>query len=229
MPFIRNIWYVAAWSAEIEENKPLGRVVIGEPVVLWRGSDGKLIAMEDRCPHRHAPLSLGRVEDNTIKCMYHGLKFSKDGDCIDVPGSDIVPPNCTVQRFPLVEKDDWVWVWLGDPSLADEATIPEAFGIDNEKFIGLPGDHIKYAANYELVNDNLTDLSHLDFVHETTLGKMTGSIWSDDAPEVTKIDGGLRLERWMSKHFNPEKTRGDTWRLGADLRTYGSAGCDACE
>jgi len=211
MTFIKNIWYVAAWASELEADKPIGRAVIGEPIVLWHDSEGHLIAMEDRCPHRHAPLSMGRTRGDEIQCMYHGLTFSKEGRCVRVPGTETIPPNTVVRQFPVVVRDDWVWVWLGDPDLADEDKIPQAFGLDNETYKGFPGSHIDYEANYELVNDNLTDLAHLDFVHETTLGAMTGRIWSEDAPRVRQIEGGLQIERWLMNSIDPQPGQPETW------------------
>ncbi len=196
MTFIRNVWYVAAWTSEMEENKPLGRTIIDEPVVIWRDSSGKYIAMEDRCPHRHAALSLGRIEGDTIKCMYHGLKFSPSGECVEVPGSDIVPPNCSTKTFPVVEKYDWIWIWMGDPELADETTIPRAFGLDNDNYTMTEGS-MNYEAHYELINDNLADLNHVDFVHEQTLGALSNKVFSNDFFKVEPIEGGLYFTRWV--------------------------------
>lgn len=196
MTFIRNIWYVMAWTTDMEEGKPLGRTIIGEPVVVWRDSKGELVAMEDRCPHRHAALSLGRLEGDSIKCMYHGLTFSKEGECTNVPGSDKVPPNCTIKTYPVTEKDDWIWVWMGDPAKADESLIPEAFGLDNEKYKQIEGG-LNYDANYQLINDNLADLSHVDFVHEKTLSVRVNNTFSKELWDIKAIEGGLYMTRWL--------------------------------
>jgi len=197
MSFIQNLWYVAAWSTEFND-EPLTRIIIGEPIVIWRTDNGELIAMDNRCPHRLAPLSKGRISGDTIQCMYHGLKFSKDGKCVGVQGSDIIPPNSDVRSFPVVEKNDWIWVWMGDPEKADEQLIPDAYGLDTDDYMMIEGA-IDYDANYELINDNLTDLSHLDFVHETTLGQTTGQVWSNEGYNVKKVDGGLFLSRWLTE------------------------------
>ena len=200
--FIKNIWYVAAWASELDETMPLGKVIIGEPVMFWRDASGNLIAQEDRCPHRHAALSMGRVEGDQIRCMYHGLKFSSSGECTHVPGSDIIPPNCSLQTYPVAEKYNWIWVWMGDPEKADEALIPDCFA--DEKHYRSPKGKLVYNANYELINDNLTDLSHLDFVHETSLGGLTGYHWATELPEISQIENGLLLQRWMRQPLNPE-------------------------
>lgn len=194
--FIKNIWYVAAWDAEVEAASPTGRIVAGEPIVLWRNEAGEVQALQDRCPHRHAPLSMGRVEGNEIRCMYHGMKFSEGGKCIHIPATDTIPPNADVRRFPVVEKDSWIWVWTGDPELADPALIPDAWGLTSDAYMAKWGA-IDYEADYQLINDNLADLSHLDFVHETTLGAASMAKWSNDFPKVTSLENGLRIQRWF--------------------------------
>jgi len=212
MTFMRNMWYVAAWSTELAAAKPIGRTVIGEPVVLYRKTDSTVAAMEDRCPHRHAPLSLGRVQGDDIKCMYHGLVLGADGACKHIPGADIVPPNAHVRTFPVVERSSWIWVWLGDPAKADPTQVPFAFGLDNLDWV-MRESALDYEANYELINDNLCDLSHLDYTHETTLGRATGAKWSYEMPKITAIEGGLLFERWfLNVPFGRDGVeRVDTW------------------
>ena len=114
MAFLENCWYAAAWDDEIGE-APLARRILDRPVVLFRGEDGKAAALADRCVHRHAPLSHGRVEGGGIRCGYHGLLFANDGTCIQVPGQTKVPPGARVASFPVVERDRFVWIWMGDP------------------------------------------------------------------------------------------------------------------
>jgi phenylpropionate dioxygenase-like ring-hydroxylating dioxygenase large terminal subunit len=196
MSFIKNLWYVAAWSNEVTKDKPIGRVIIGEPVALYRRADGTMVAVEDRCAHRHAPLSKGRIEGDDLRCMYHGMLYGADGVCKLIPGTKSTPPNTTLRTFPVIEKSSWVWVWMGDRSKADEARIPDAVGLDNPEWVMRAGA-LDYEANYQLINDNLCDLSHLDFVHETTLGYASGSSWSPEQPKVTSLDNGLLIERWF--------------------------------
>ena len=192
--FIRNLWYVAAWSHELTAGAPIGRVIIGEPVVLYRKPGGGVVALEDRCPHRHAPLSLGRIEGDGLRCMYHGLRFGADGVCVEMPARP-QPPRIAARAFPAVERWSWIWVWMGDPALADPARIPEAFGLDDPRWM-MRADVMDYEANYELLNDNLCDLSHLDFSHETTLGGSSGVKWSEQTPRIQPLDDGLLIERW---------------------------------
>lgn len=212
MNFIRNIWYVAAWSHEFTDQTPISRTIIGEPIALFRKASGEPVAFEDRCPHRHAPLSLGRVEGDQLRCMYHGLKFAFDGKCTHVPGSTLIPPNITARVFPIVERSSWVWIWLGEPEKADPGLIPEGYGLDTADWTMRAGA-LDYAADYQLINDNLCDLSHLDFVHETTLRAATGSSWSEEAPKVKVLENGLFIERWFTdRPSSPGSvTLIDTW------------------
>jgi phenylpropionate dioxygenase-like ring-hydroxylating dioxygenase large terminal subunit len=211
--FVRNLWYVAAWSHDLGRDAPLGVSIVGEPMVLWRsGRDGRAVAFDDRCPHRHAPLSLGRIEGDDLRCMYHGLRFAPDGRCVELPGSGQAPARLCARAFPVVERWGWVWVWPGDPARADESLVPEAFGLDDPDWVYRSGA-LDYEADYELLNDNLCDLSHLDFVHETSLGRSTGARWSNDHPRVTVEAHGLRIERWFVDHplMSGRTERADTW------------------
>ncbi len=203
MSFVRNVWYVAAWSHELGAAQPLAVSVVGEPIALYRRSDGTVVAFEDRCPHRHAPLSLGRIEGDDLRCMYHGMRFGCDGVCNDIPGTTALPPRTNVRTFPVVERSSWIWIWPGDPARADAAEVPEAFGLDNPDWVMRAGG-IDYEADYQLLNDNLCDLSHLDFVHEKTLGWASGAKWSVEPPRITPLDRtgerGLKFERWFVDH-----------------------------
>ncbi len=207
--FVRNLWYVAAWSHELPVDTPISRTIIGEPLALYRKRDGSVVALEDRCAHRHAPLSLGRIEGDDLRCMYHGLRFGCDGACKEMPGR-AEPPRLAVRSYPAVERWSWLWVWLGEPAKADPARIPEAFGLDDARFM-MRADAMDYDANWELLNDNLCDLSHLDFSHETTLGGSSGVQWSRELPRITEIDDGLQIDRWYpNSEFTGRAGRTDT-------------------
>ena len=211
--FLKNCWYVAAWSHELGDGAMLGRKIIGEPVMLARRPDGSAFALADRCSHRRAPLSLGRIEEGcVIRCMYHGLRFDDSGKCLSVPGTDTLPPNTSVRSYPVIEQHSWLWVWMGDPQKADPALVPEAFGLDDPQWT-MRADQLDYAAHYELVNDNLCDLSHVDFVHETTLGHVTGGGWAEAMPTIKPHERSVRFERWfVAKPASPTNPMlVDTW------------------
>ncbi len=170
--FLRNAWYVAAWDTEVG-HEPLARTLLDEPVVLYRTRDGQAAALEDRCCHRHMPLSLGSVIENELQCCYHGLRFDATGACVAVPGQAKVPLGAMVRSYPVIERHGWVWIWMGDTAIADAALIPDWWWMDHPDWRVVRGNdgrplHIK--CHYELITDNLLDLSHLSFVHADTIG-----------------------------------------------------------
>jgi vanillate O-demethylase monooxygenase subunit len=147
--------------------------------------------------------------------MYHGLKFAPSGKCVEVPGQDFVPSTAVVRSYPVVEQDCWVWLWMGDPALADPALIPAALGHDHPDWFMQTGQ-LAYDANYELINDNLLDLTHLSYVHEKTLGRNSMS-WGESRPKITPIERGLRIARWVVNNpapaylSLPPEARTDMW------------------
>jgi phenylpropionate dioxygenase-like ring-hydroxylating dioxygenase large terminal subunit len=180
--YLKNCWYAAAWDNEVGQT-PLARTLLDRPVVLFRTSAGIPVALEDRCCHRGLPLSMGRVLGDSLQCGYHGLRFEADGRCIEVPGQSQIPPGARVTAYPLVERHKWVWIWMGDPDLADAALIPDWWRMDHPDWTPIKGGapfHV--LANYLLVNDNLLDLSHVAFVHDGSIG--TGSV--TDFPITTE-------------------------------------------
>ena len=144
MTYVRNAWYVAGWSDDLETGVPFGIRILGEPVVIYRGGGGRLAALEDRCVHRLAPLSLGRCEGDNLRCMYHGLLFDADGKVVEIPGQELVPPQAKVRSYPAVDRHSWLWVWMGDPELADEGLIPPAVGFDDPDYILGRGCHVDH-------------------------------------------------------------------------------------
>ncbi len=170
--FLRNAWYVAAWSEEILSGKLLARTILGEPVVMYRRADGGLVALENRCPHRFAPLSLGTIlPGDRVQCAYHGLEFDGSGACVHNPhGAKNIPSRAKVASYPIVEKHLAAWIWMGDKP-ADPAKIPNFSVLDNVPELHLTKlDSINVKANYELVVDNLLDVSHTSYLHDGLLG-----------------------------------------------------------
>lgn len=196
--WVRNAWYVAAWDREVEPGKILARTVIDQPLVIYRTADGALVALEDRCCHRFAPLSLGRLEGDDLRCMYHGLKFAPDGRCIEIPGQKQIPQSACVRRYAVQQSGSWIWVWMGDASVADSRTVPPSIALDDPGY-RLKASHLDYDAHYLLIDDNLLDLSHLSFAHEKTLG-LDMPQWADQRPRMTPLERGLRFERWHTGH-----------------------------
>jgi nitrite reductase/ring-hydroxylating ferredoxin subunit len=193
MAYVRNAWYVAGWSPDLPQDRPSAVSLLGEPLVLWH-SGAAWHAFEDRCVHRLAPLSLGRCESGHLRCLYHGLRFAPDGRVVEIPGQDRIPPQARVRRYPVADRHSWLWVWMGDPELADESLIPPAVGFDNPAWI-LGRGHLDYAAEARLINDNLLDFSHLSFVHADSFG--ASAAWAEEHPRITPLPRGIRYERWV--------------------------------
>ena len=171
--FVRNAWYVAAWAHELAAGQVLGRTILGEPVVVYRTAEGKPAALEDRCPHRFAPISMGKVVGgDKIKCPYHGLELDTAGMCVHNPhGAKNIPSRATVRSYPIVERHHALWIWTGDPAKADAARIPNFSVLDNvPEFCSTKLDKIHVTADYKLIVDNLLDLSHTCYLHAGTLG-----------------------------------------------------------
>ena len=189
--FIRNLWYVAAWEHEISADGLFSRTIIGIPIVFYRDDAGRVVALEDRCCHRHAPLSRGRKEGSCVRCGYHGLKFDASGRCVEIPGTPGIPRVARVRAFPTVVHHRWVVVWMGETS-PDHSSLPDNFSCDHPDWKYLPG-YLRYDTPYPLIVDNLLDFSHLSYVHAQTLGG------SEEIarihPKVDPIEGGVRVER----------------------------------
>lgn len=189
---IKNCWYAVAWSRELGD-APLARMVACEPVVLFRQGDGRPAALEDRCPHRFLPLSMGRLKSGTIECGYHGMRFDGSGQCLAVPGQATIPPSAKVRPFPVCEHMGLIWLWPGDPA-ASEGTKP----FDLEQYHDptwevVEGEALAVDANYLSLADNLCDPAHVAFVHQSTLGNAAHI----DVPITVEMDDRtVTTTRW---------------------------------
>ena len=199
--FIRNAWYVAAWTDEISDT-PLARRFCSEPVVLFRDSEGQPAALLDMCCHRGAPLHLGRVEADGIVCGYHGLTFDRTGRCVRVPGQDQIPERAQVRSFPVAEQDGFVWIWMGEAAMADPAQIVR-FPWHNDT-LNWPSKHTVYSIKSAALQmiDNLMDLTHLGYVHTSTIGGNPTTHLTAKMDTV-RTKTGLKFTRWMLDSLPP--------------------------
>jgi len=206
--FIRNAWYVGAWDHEVGRQSLLRRTLLDEPVVFYRTEDGTPVALEDRCCHRHMPLSKGWLVGDDIQCAYHGLTYDATGRCIRVPGQSQVPPEARVHSYPVVERNHWIWIWMGDPALADADLIEDFHWMEDPDWRAR-GERLDLKANYVLLVENLLDLSHLSFVHPSTLG--TDAIAEtpmkyereDNFEKVGGFAPDQHIDRWQIIEFTP--------------------------
>lgn len=199
--FVHNSWYVGAWSDEIGPGGLLARTLLGERVVFYRLSDGSLAALEDRCCHRGLPLSMGCVRGDQLQCGYHGLTFDRDGICVHVPGQERVPPAARVRRFEVVEQDHLVWIWMGEEGRADAAAIVRHPWHDDPAWMWVKDRYLVHA-NYQLITDNLMDLTHVGYVHGRTIGG-TPQAHSEAEATTTGTDRGVKVVRWMLDSIPP--------------------------
>lgn len=200
--FIRNCWYVAAWDNEVPAEGFFRRTILNVSIVFWRDSQGTVVALQDRCCHRGARLSMGRKEANgdCIRCMYHGLLFDKTGQCIGTPAGTRIPPRAKVRSFPVVETHRWIWIWMGEIDAADPALIADTQWLDHPQWRALDG-YLHYDVNYLLIADNLLDFSHLPFVHPTTVGGSPD--YAAVLPKVERHQRGVSLKKWVKNTQPP--------------------------
>ncbi len=215
--FLKNAWYCAAWSSEIT-GKLFNRVIIGRDILLFRDGRGQAVALGNFCPHRSAPLHLGKIIDGHIQCPYHGLRFATDGTCVHNPHhrDGLAPDSARLDRYPLAEKDGLLWIWMGDPLLADRTALPD-FSCHTDPSLARVSGTITIDAYYELITDNLLDLTHVEFVHAGILGS---SAVSRGSQEVVQDGTTVWSKRWcpdgeappaLARAFNDYKDPVDHW------------------
>lgn len=245
---LRNTWYVAAWASELSEGTLLDRTLLGERIVLYRSHDGSPAALVNRCPHRFVPLSMGKLCDDgkAIECAYHGLRFDGSGKCVFSPQGEIAK-GAGVKAFPVAERFSAVWIWFGDPALADPALIPEIeFLVPETWAVGTGTTEV--SCHYELESDNIMDLSHIEFLHPmfssdaVRAGRIEcrqdgETVWSrrmiqnDDPPEFIRqafnIPTGKRVDRWLDARWNAPAVIA-LWTGGVETGRPREEGVDWC-
>ena len=193
MEFIKNAWYVAGWSSEFSYDLKAIKV-LEEKIVIFRTSKGRIVALEDCCPHRFLPLSMGKLIDDNIECGYHGLTFNCAGNCIRIPSQKKILKTLKVTTFPVFEKYDIVWIWMGEKSLAKNSEIFDMPQFTESGWETHQGEALNLNSNYLNVAENLVDPAHVSFVHPTTLGNSS----SEDVPVEFDTSGDVIVAwRWI--------------------------------
>jgi len=207
--YLRNTWYAAAFINELEEADFVARTICDVPMVMFRRKDGSVAALHDRCPHRLVPLSMGWRKDDTIQCGYHGLRFDGEGTCVELPFEHgQARPDVCVDSYPLVERDTICWVWMGDKDKADQALIPD-FGVLTDPDFGHARDHSRFKCNYQILCDNLLDLSHIHYLHP---GVHDGSNFADFKNEVS-VEGSTIWSMLYRPGYVLDDAKREAWGL----------------
>lgn len=191
--YLRNAWYVAEISSQVDRT-PRAVRVLGEPIVLYRKQNGDPVALEDACVHRKLPLSMGKVRGDEIQCGYHGMIYDATGACTLAPCNPSIPDRAHVRRYPSVDRYGFLWVWMGE---AASANADDIFAVENW---GDPNtgrtdpDSMTVACNYLYITDNLLDPSHVAWVHPSSFG----APGCEQTPLVTTaLPQGMLVSRWM--------------------------------
>jgi len=193
--FLKNAWYVAGWSKDFTNELKAERY-LDENIVFYRRQDGTPVALENACPHRKLPLSMGKIVNGNIECGYHGLTFDGAGKCVFAPTQpDSIPPRAKVKSYPVIDRYRLLWIWMGDPELAEPDKIFFVENYDNPDWGYTDGGVLDIDCNYLWVADNLLDPSHVAWVHVTTFA---GAGTEDQPLEIEKTPQGVIVHRWIS-------------------------------
>lgn len=200
--FLKNEWYMAAWASELTD-APVARVIANESLVLFRDRTGKVGVLRDQCCHRGVELSPGRIVDGGIECPYHGMVYDCSGQCVHIPVQDKIPSKAKVRYFPAVEKDAIVWIWMGNPEQADYTRIIDYpwHGAD-PKWPHKEG-YLHLQCGYEMLIDNIMDLTHLPFIHKKTIGGNPAKEHTAATMSVERTDRGVSFTRWQRNSTPP--------------------------
>jgi phenylpropionate dioxygenase-like ring-hydroxylating dioxygenase large terminal subunit len=215
---LKDNWYVGALGREIT-GQPLGRRIAGQPVVFYREPGGRVVALEDRCCHRGLPLSLGELVGGRLRCNYHGLEFDGTGQCVRIPGQSSIPPDARVRSFPVRERGLVVWIWVGNSSLARDDLIP-SYPWQGDPEWTWQAEAFRMNCNYEMLHDNLLDLTHIAYVHRHTVGGGDPDAHFKAETKIARTPRGLRTVRFLRDSIPPPmytkhvafKGRVDRWQ-----------------
>ncbi len=197
--YLQNAWYVALHSDKLSREALLPLTLLGENLVFFRNDAGVPFALENACPHRKLPLSMGTLTNGAVQCGYHGLTFDGQGQCVYAPTQDMIPVNAIVRSYPLIEKYGFIWIWMGDPDQAHESKILEVEDYDHPDWGLTDGGVLDCNCHYLYLLDNLLDPSHVAWVHKTSFA----SDGTEDVPlEIEEKETGVLVSRWI-KNIDP--------------------------
>ncbi len=206
-PALRNYWYVVANARSVMPG-PVSARLLGEQIVVFRGEGGVLTAAIDRCPHREAPLSAGRVVAGCMQCAYHGWEFAAGGRCVRLPSAPgvAIPPRARLATLPVQESYGLVWVCLGDP-VAPIPCIPQE---SDPAFRRINNPFEVWGVSATRMTDNFMDISHFPFVHTGTFGR-------EQDTRVPKIELGPLDDDFFGYAYEVEVNNPDAARSTSGL------------
>ncbi len=181
-PVLLNDWHVIAYAPDLKEGKPMSVRLLEEDLVLWRVGD-RIHAWRDLCLHRGTRLSLGKIEDETLICPYHGWTYNQEGQCIRFPAHPNQKPPATARTkvYQAQERYNWVWVTLGDPA----HDIPLFSEWEDPAFHKIHCGPYHFNASGPRAIENFLDVTHFPFVHEGFLGDPAHADVNDYEVETT--------------------------------------------
>lgn len=216
--YLRNAWYCFGWSTELQD-RPIGRTLLEQPIVIYRSEAGKPIALGGRCPHRFAPLHMGQVISDRIECPYHGLVFDRSGQCVLNPhGGGDIPKEARVPTYPVEERDGTIWIWMGDRDSADPTQIPDTRFVADPGYAVVSG-YVPVDAHYQLVIDNLLDLTHPAVLHK---GGLSSEEYQGDKMHHRFLQEDRRIHSQYSfRDMNPSPQLAPMWgERKCDVRAF---------
>jgi len=204
---IRNQWYAVLESEQVKKGKALVIRRMNEELAFWRKSDWSVGCISNKCAHRGASIGKGDVVDDHLQCPFHGLEYDETGQCVLIPANGkkaTVPENFKVNAYPVEDKYGFIWIFYGQPS-ETYPEIPFIEGIDDSFIYSTFRDH--WQVHYSLSMENQLDVSHLPFVHRTTIGK--GNKTLVNGPVVKSDEDGKGFKVWvfneLDNHQNPKQ------------------------
>lgn len=212
MSFLKNVWYVAGHLHELDDGV-VSRKICNEQIVMFRTSNGEIAALEDRCPHRFVPLSMGKRVGDTLQCGYHGLSFGVDGACAEAPNDpEAAIERICVRAYVAIEKYSVIWLWMGDAALADPEIIPNFSYMSNKEKFGVSRGYSHIKANHQMIADNLLDLSHIHYLHPSI---HEGSDFANFTNKV-KLDGDTVWSMLWRHHYALSKQQQQLYGIHQD-------------
>ncbi|MEM1010484.1 MAG: aromatic ring-hydroxylating dioxygenase subunit alpha, partial [Myxococcota bacterium] len=187
-------WYYVCTSPELSSKQRKTFKVLGEPLLCFRNTQGHPVVLEDRCPHRNVPLSMGTLRKGCITCPYHGWTFNGEGTCVHIPSlaeEDRIPNTAKVTSYPVREQNNMIWMFFGSPKDAQATSPPLVPEMDTWPFVAK--EHI-FEADIEAAAESLIDPYHIAFTHSNSIGTLLGAIEDKDQNpnfNIQVVDDGL--------------------------------------